>query len=130
MMQIRIASILFAFLVGGCSISEYLPKWMSDDVAGPEPAYRYIIASSVGGIVGKPADAYVLQISNLRRVDSHRGASWLACVKDTSYALPRYYAVFIQRDRIVDSRLSVLIDQCEIQGYTAFDWEGDSKPPR
>jgi hypothetical protein len=43
--------------------------------------------------------------------------------------LPRHYAVFIQRSRIVDSRLSVVIDQCELQSYAPFNWAVDATSP-
>ena len=57
---------------------------------------------------------------------SLKGPSWLVCVKSQKFPLlPRYYAVFIQRDRIVDSRVSVLVDQCELQTYAPFDWIAD-----
>jgi len=111
---------------------------MSDDVAGPEPAnYRFIVANSltrgstasvavgtnagslvtVGGIMSDTeARGRLLEISQPRRVDTFKGATWLVCVRSLNYPSrqPRnHYAVFIQRDRIIDSRLSVGIDQCE-----------------
>ena len=43
--------------------------------------------------------------------------------------LPQYYAVFFQGGRIVDNRLSVLIDQCELQSYMAFNWAADANTP-
>jgi hypothetical protein len=72
-----------------------------------------------------------MQVSAVKRVDSLKGASWLACIKVQPFqlALPRYYAVFIQQQRIVDSRLSVLLDQCEILSYTAFDWVREAEGP-
>ena len=35
----------------------------------------------------------------------------------------------VQRDQMVDSRLSVLIDQCELQSYSAFDWKTEANNP-
>ena len=32
-------------------------------------------------------------------------------------------------ERVVDSRLSVLIDQCELQTYSPFDWIADANAP-
>jgi hypothetical protein len=37
--------------------------------------------------------------------------------------------VFFQREQMVDSRLSVLIDQCEFQSYSVFDWQADANNP-
>lgn len=134
-MLVRALSMLLVLILGACSISGLLPDWTSEDVAGPEPAYRFIVANAVSvgakGIVGDPTRAGTLEISSARRIDSHRGASWLVCLKAQHFPLlPRYYAVFFQREQIVDSRLSVLIDQCELQAYSPFDWAADAnKPP-
>src|SRR5262245_46351415 len=112
-----------ALLLGGCAISGLLPDWMSTDVAGPEPAYRFIIANRLKDIVGNAAPTDKLEISEPKRMDSLKGASWRVCVRAQQFPLlPRYYAVFFQRGLMVDSRLSVLIDQCELQSYIAFDW--------
>ena len=116
--------------LGACSISGLLPDWTSPEVAGPEPAYRFIIANNRVVIVATPSGAGTFEISGLRRVDSLKGASWLVCLRTESVPqLPRYYAVFLQKERVVDSRLSVLIDQCELQTYSSFDWVADAKAP-
>jgi hypothetical protein len=129
-MLVRAPAILLVLVLGGCSISGLLPDWTSPDVAGPEPAYRFIIANGLVGIVGNPANAGTFEISDLRRVDSLKGASWLICIRVQNFPqLPRHYAVFLQRERIVDSRLSVLIDQCEMQSYLPFDWIADANAP-
>jgi hypothetical protein len=117
-------------VLGACSVSGLLPDWTSADVAGPEPAYRYIFATHIKDVVGDPANAGTFEISNVKRVDSLKGASWQVCIKTQKFPLlPRYYAVFIQRDRIVDSRVSVLIDQCELETYMPFDWAAEGKTP-
>jgi hypothetical protein len=121
LVQTRALALLLPLICGGCSISEFLPNWSAEGVAGPAPAYRTIIAHRVREIVGDPGTAQ-LRISDGRRVDSLKGASWLVCLEVENSPLLRYYAVFIQRDRIVDSRLSVIIDQCEQQSYAPFDW--------
>ena len=123
--------LLAAQMLGGCSISGLLPDWTSDDAAGPEPAgYRFFIANRLSGIIGN-VDRTHLEISKPQRVDSTKGASWLVCLKrnDTALPLPRYYAVFFQRGEIADSRLSVLIDHCELQTYAPFDWVADANAP-
>ena len=116
--------------LGGCSMSELLPRLTPEDIAGPEPQYRFLIAGRIKSIVGDPA-GLLMQISTVRRADSLKGASWLACIKVQPFALalPHYYAVYIQQQRIVESRLSVLLDQCEIQTYTPFDWAREAEGP-
>ena len=120
---------LLGAMLGGCAVLDFLPDWSADRVAGPEPAYRFIVASRLNQIVGKEGIVGSLQISGVRRVDSLKGAAWLVCVQAENSPLPRYYAVFIQRDQIVDSRLSVLIDQCELQSFERFDWNAEAGNP-
>jgi hypothetical protein len=135
-MRVRAWSILLALLpalaVGGCAISGLLPDWSSADVAGPEPAdYRFAIAARLKEIVGKSNLSDTLELSAPRRVDTLKGATWVICIKAQAFPLlPRYYAVLMQRGQIVDSRLSVVIDQCELQSYTAFNWNADLTNPR
>jgi hypothetical protein len=129
-MLARALPIVMVLSLSACSISGLLPDWTSEDVAGSAPAARFIIANRLKDIVGDPASAGTFEISAPQRVDSIKGASWLVCVKTQNFPrLPYYYAVFIQRDRIADSRISVLIDQCELQTFTPFDWIADANNP-
>lgn len=131
------ASLLLLLLLGGCAVSGLLQDRVSDDSAGPEPAnYRFIIANGLSAIIGSKDDANsrLLEITSPRRVDAVRGATWMVCVKALRFPsrTPRaYYAVFIQQSRIVESRLSVVLDQCESQAFSPFEWsiDMDNPPP-
>jgi hypothetical protein len=120
--------LLLSLTLGSCSMSGFLPDWMSDDVAGPEPpSYRFLVAIKLKEIVGNTSTVGALEISAPTRVNSLRGASWMVCIKaQNAPLLPRFYAVFFQRAQIADSRLSVLIDQCELQTYKPFDWVAEA----
>jgi hypothetical protein len=120
--------LLLILTLGACSVSALLPDWMSDDVAGPEPpSYRFLVAIKLKEIVGNLSKIGSLEISIPTRVNALRGASWMVCIKAANGPLlPRYYAIFFQRAQIADSRLSVLIDQCEVQTYTPFDWAAEA----
>jgi hypothetical protein len=130
-MLVRALPMLLLLTLGACSISGLLPDWTSADVAGPEPtSYRFIIANRLKAIVGDPSRAGTQEISAPRRHESLKGASWLVCLKAQNFPLlPRYYAVFMQRNEIVDSRISVVIDQCELQSFAPFDWAADANNP-
>lgn len=129
-MLVRAFAIASMLLLSGCALSGLLPDWTSTDVAGPEPAYKFLIANKLREILGDEAPTDTLQVSKAERLESLKGASWRVCVKAQKFLLPpRYYAVFFQRDQMVDSRLSVLIDQCEIQSYSAFDWKTEANNP-
>jgi hypothetical protein len=133
-MRVRALLLLALMLLGGCSTSGPIPDWISDDVAGPEPTnYRFIVASGLDIILGaKDTGVKLLEISNPRRVDVAKGATWMVCIKSLSYPArqPRaYYAVFIQREKIVNSRISVGTDQCQNEPYTPFEWSVDINNP-
>jgi hypothetical protein len=129
-MAFRVLLLLLALTLNACAVSGLLPDWSSEDVAGPEPAYRFLIANRLSEVVGSPASAGTLEISDARRVDSLKGASWQVCVKAQKFPFPpRYYAVFFQREQIVQSRLSVLIDHCELQKFKSFDWKMEANNP-
>ena len=126
-----VSTLCSALLLGGCAVSGLLPDWMSTDVAGPEPAYRFIIANKLKEVLGDAAPTDRLEITGAARIDSLKGATWRVCLKAQKFPLlPRYYAIFFQSGQMVDTRLSVLIDQCELQGYAPFDWQTEmNKPP-
>ena len=50
-----------------------------------------------------------------------RGWNWLACVHFRDHGHRRIYALFIERDAVVDARYAVETDACESQAYTQFD---------
>lgn len=133
------ALLLIAITLGGCSFSD-MSDWASEEAAGPEPInYRFVVANGLGAIVGgkemqaeRNMGTRILEISSPRRIDSFQGAVWMVCVRSLSYPArqPRgYYSVFIQREKIVSSRVAVGIDQCEREPYTPFNWSFDINNP-
>jgi hypothetical protein len=61
------------------------------------------------------------EISDARWVHTPRGWRWLSCVRFQDQAHTRTYAVFIQADKVVDSRYAVTTDSCGDQTYLPFD---------
>src|SRR5947199_7451323 len=100
------ASLLLLLLLGGCAVSGLFPDWVSEDAAGPQPLnFRFIIANGRGTILGSDEPNRLLEISTPQRVDAIRGPAWMVCLKvlRNPERTPRaYYAVFIQRDKIVE----------------------------
>jgi hypothetical protein len=133
-MRASASLLLILAALGGCALPVGAPDWLSDDSAGPEPVnYRFIVANSLNAIMGtRDTDSRLLEIASPRRVSMARGATWLVCVKALRFPSrqPRaLYAVFIQRERIIDFRLSVGTDQCEGEVYTPFNWSRDIDNP-
>jgi hypothetical protein len=116
-----------------------------------QPNYRRIVADNIRTIFPNVASLGDLGISELRRVDHVKGPAWVTCLKfhvhvdavvgqsapdsataadpivaqsapsATASGSPHYYAIFIQGDKIIDSRLGVAIDQCRSQKFQPFD---------
>ena len=112
----RILVVLTAAAMAGCSIGMLPP---GEDIAGPPPPYRKLVTAGLPAIVGDPSKAGKLQISPLRRVESVKGPAWLVCVaaNPSGRATPLRYAVFIQNEKIFESRLAIQADRCDEQSY-------------
>jgi hypothetical protein len=117
-----------ALALGSCSMLDLVESSPApESAAGPEPAYRQIASREIKAILGDPAKAGTLEISRPRLIDALKGRSWLFCLKGEAAAdAPRYYAVFIQSGKIVDSRAAVVLDRCEQQDYSAFDLRAEA----
>ncbi len=116
----------------------------------PQPNYRRIVADNIKGMFANAESLRDLEISEVRPVDHVKGPAWITCFKfrvhvdpavgqsppnstttdpvaaqsapsSTANGSPQYYAIFIQGDKIIDSRLSVAIDQCRKQTFQSFD---------
>jgi hypothetical protein len=116
-----------------------------------QPNYRRVVADNIKTIFPNSASLGDLEISAARLVDHVKGPAWITCLKfharvnpvegqsapnstttgepavapsapsSTTSESPQYYAIFIQGDKIIDSRLGVAIDQCRSQTFQPFD---------
>lgn len=106
----------------GCSAGGMSSYAAPEDIAGPEPAaYRDVVGFGLSSIIGDPNKAGVMEISRPRRVDSIKGPAWQVCLKTQVYSRPQFYAVFIQNNKVTDSRLAVIADRCPEETYGQFD---------
>jgi hypothetical protein len=115
------------------------------------PNHRRVVADNIKTIFPNSASLGDLEISEVRLVDHVKGPAWITCLKlrvhvdpvagqsalnstttenpvvaqsapsPTASGSPQYYAIFIQGDKIIDSRLGVAIDQCRSQTFQPFD---------
>ena len=122
------AAVTIAAILGGCSASEIvqnLTPGPAPDLA--EPNYRRIIADNIKTVFPKDTEFGALEISGVRPVDHLKGPAWLACLKLDAHGHLQHYAIFIQSNKIIDSRLGILLDQCHKASYTPFEI---SLPPK
>jgi hypothetical protein len=111
-----------AVCLGGCSASELvqnLPPTPAPDLS--QPNYRRIVADNIRAIFPGQALAGELEISGARLVDHLKGPAWLTCLKLDARGKPQDYALFIQGDKIIDSRVGIVIDQCYKERFEPFD---------
>jgi hypothetical protein len=111
-----------AVCLGGCSASELvqnLPPTPAPDLS--QPNYRRIVADNIKTILPGQALAGELEISGARLVDHLKGPAWLTCLKLDARGKPQDYALFIQGDKIIDSRVGIVIDQCYKETFEPFD---------
>jgi hypothetical protein len=125
---VRAYVVAVAVGLGGCSASEIVQNWTpvpARDLS--EPNYRRIIADNIKTVFPKDTELGALEISGVRPVDHLKGPAWLACLKLDAHGHPQHYAIFIQGNKIIDSRVGILLDQCHKAAYTPFEI---SLPPK
>jgi hypothetical protein len=116
---VRAYALAFALMLGGCSGSEVMQNWtppLAPDL--PQPDYRRIVAENIKVIFPATPVTGDLEISGVRLVDHLKGPAWLTCLKLDAHGKPQQYAIFIQDNKIIDSREGIVIDQCYKQTYT------------
>ncbi len=118
-----------ALILSGCSASELAQNWPGGPVPDlSQPNYRRIVSDNIRAIFPKATPPGDLEISGIRMVDHLKGPAWLTCLKIDARGHPQLYAIFIQNDRVIDSRASVVMDQCQKESYGPFELPGASKP--
>ena len=126
---VRVRVLAFAVTLGGCSGSELVQNLATPLSDLPQPDYRRIVAANIKAIFPAQAEVGDPEISGVRLVDHLKGAAWLTCVKVDAHGRAQQYAVFIQGDRIIDSRVGIVLDQCYKQTYTPLETAAAAKKP-
>jgi hypothetical protein len=127
---LRTLAVALAVALGGCSASEIVQNWNGAPAAdAAEPNYRRIVADNIKTLF--PGQAVSgMEISGVRPVDHLKGPSWLTCLKFDAGGTPQHFAIFIQGDKIIDSRAGVVIDGCHRETYTPLELStAEKKPP-
>jgi hypothetical protein len=112
----RCCTILFALLLSACSSvhtteATYVP---------PSPPTEKAIGASVAAIAKEAKLVTPLEISALRPNNLGPG-SFFICVRELNPPPDqprRYYSTFLDSDDYKGSRLSIIMDQCELQTYS------------
>jgi hypothetical protein len=115
------AIVAVAALLAGCSMSELVQDLATPAADLSQPDHRRVVANNIQTVLPNQKNLGEVEISGLRRVDHLKGPAWLTCLKLDAQGTPQHYAIFIQDNKIVDTRAGVVIDQCHRQAYTPLE---------
>jgi len=119
---VRACVLGLAIVLGGCSASEIVQNWSNAPAADlSEPNHRRIVADNIRTLFPNKAALGEVEISGRRVVDHLKGKAWRTCLKLDARVNPQQYAIFIQDGKIIDSRASIIMDQCGKEAYEPFD---------
>jgi hypothetical protein len=119
---VRARIIVLAVALAGCSASEIVQDLTAPRTAdASQPNHRRLVADNLKTVFPNQQNLGELEISGLRQVDHLTGPAWLTCLKLDAPGNPQHYAIFIQGNKIVDTRLGILIDQCHKEAYTPLE---------
>jgi len=86
----------------------------------PPTDYGPLVSAALKSFKGF-ADYGNFGISGLRWVHAPTGWSWLTCVRYVDHGRQRFYAFFINDQKVVNARYDVRTDQCARQQYVPFN---------
>lgn len=113
------AASMLSLCLAGCSglaaTNEEMP------VTGPDPGYNKLVATHINNTFKDRASYADFEISEYRWVHTIKGWTWVTCVRFQDQSHTRFYAVYIQGNKIVDSRYAVQTDGCGTLAYTPFE---------
>ena len=116
MITARCCTILLALPLSACSsVQTTEPTYVP-----PSPPTEKAIGAAVAAIAQEAKLVTPLEISTLRPSD-HGPGSFFVCVREVNPPpdKPRhYYSTFLDNNDYKGSRLSVIMDQCELQTYS------------
>ena len=114
------ATLLLPLVLLGCS-GVALTQTDAPTSAPNPAAFHKIIGDYLKKSYKEIATYESFEISDARWVHTVKGWSWLSCIRFQERGHVRTYAVFIQTDKVTDSRYAVTTDGCGEQTYTPFD---------
>jgi hypothetical protein len=86
----------------------------------PLPAFRKLVTDEMKGF--KEQGSMVnLEISDPRWADHLGGPAWLVCVKFNPQTTSYYYAFYIRKEKVIESRFAVATDHCGQQSFAPFE---------
>ncbi|NVO13071.1 MAG: hypothetical protein HXX10_03455 [Rhodoplanes sp.] len=119
------AALALSLTLSGCSLSGpfFDDSFEKSQVLSPEPVppYRKLVSAAMKTL-SSPIDPAGLQIAEPRWIERVGGPAWIVCLKAEPKASGAvYYAFFIQKEKVVDTRTAIGTDRCVHQEFVPFD---------
>jgi hypothetical protein len=86
----------------------------------PLPPYRKLVAAALRNFKEQD-ELNNLEISEPRWAEHLGGPAWLVCVKFSPESRALYYAFFIRKEAVIESRFAVGTDRCARRSFAPFD---------
>jgi hypothetical protein len=135
-LAVRAYLVALALNLGGCSASDVIQNWTTPSSSATitadssPPNYRRVVGDNIRTVIPNVTSFGDLEISGVRLVDHLKGPAWLTCLKLDAHGKSQNYALFIQGDKIVDSRVGVVMDQCYKETFEPFDLPAPPAPKK
>jgi hypothetical protein len=126
---VRVWYLAVCVLLTACS-GEIVQNWTTEPASDlSEPNYRRIVADNIRTMFPEQTKLGEMEISGVRRVEHFKGTAWITCLRLDAHGNPQSYAVFIQADKIIDSRVGIIMDQCHKETFTPFELPAAAAKP-
>jgi hypothetical protein len=86
----------------------------------PLPPYRKLVTDEMKSFKDQ-SNMVNLEISDPRWADHLGGSAWLVCVKFNLKITSYYYAFYIRKEKVIESRFAVATDRCGQQSFAPFE---------
>ena len=86
----------------------------------PLPPYRKLVAAALRNFKEQD-ELNNLEISEPRWAEHLGGPAWLVCVKFSPESRALYYAFYIRKEAVIESRFAVGTDRCGQRSFAPFD---------
>jgi hypothetical protein len=120
MMITRRHAVLLSLMLAACSSDPGLPESTYKPYAPPSPPTEKAVVGAVPAVAAEAKLSAPLQISAVRQTDHGLGLYFI-CLREANPPpdkRQRYYSVFFDNDAYKGDRLSVIMDQCELQTFS------------
>jgi hypothetical protein len=111
-----VGPILMGVILAACSVGQFDPPSLAGVDASEVPNIA-AMSDKIQEVFKTVKLTGYPRVSRVRQAPITARADWMICLRNDADNDPHTYALFIQRNEVVDYRLALLIDQCAAETY-------------